>query len=289
MDKRKKRTSYQQYVIYLKMLEDDQIFRTGIIPRDVELNYLTHKWEELAAKLNDCTHGPVLSADEWKKRLNDWKNSTRAKFRKCQAEQFKQSDRAELALTPLEERALLLWGPLSSKSLSNASNEQSTTYILPDQPEIKTDIISIKTDNATNEIIIEPAQIQSQTIPLPALTPLPQEPQQNQNITISPSPAPSQELVENEEEEIKTKRRRHDSEDDQTFGMLKMKPSISTNDIKSLAIELRRLADVKEEKLKFEIAKFKFRNPGFEYNYPSSTSNYNSNDISCNDNAIPPY
>lgn len=53
---------------------------------------------------------------------------------------------------------------------------------------------------------------------------------------------------------------------------VKMKPSISTNDIKSLAIELRRLADVKEEKLKFEIAKFKFRNPGFEYNYPSSTS-----------------
>lgn len=35
----------------------------------------------------------------------------------------------------------------------------------------------------------------------------------------------------------------------------------------SIAYQLKRIADVKEEKLKFEIAKYKYNNPGFKYQY----------------------
>lgn len=38
----------------------------------------------------------------------------------------------------------------------------------------------------------------------------------------------------------------------------------------TIAYQLKRIADVKEEKLKFEIAKYKFNNPGFKYDYSGS-------------------
>lgn len=45
---------------------------------------------------------------------------------------------------------------------------------------------------------------------------------------------------------------------------------LASQDIREVARQLKRLADVKVEKLKFDIARFKFNNPGFSYNFNPS-------------------
>ncbi|XP_037950776.1 uncharacterized protein LOC119681608 [Teleopsis dalmanni] len=104
MDRRKKRTSTNQYMMYIDLMEKDQIFATQRVPRDTDSNYLTKKWKELSAKLNTCQNGPTLTAEEWRKRLNDWKNTTRCKYRRSV------SGEKDISLTSLELKALDLFG-----------------------------------------------------------------------------------------------------------------------------------------------------------------------------------
>lgn len=66
-DRRKKRTSLNQYLMYLHALEEDDIFRTGTIPKDVEFDYISKKWEKLTETLNTCDNGPSMLPEEWKK------------------------------------------------------------------------------------------------------------------------------------------------------------------------------------------------------------------------------
>lgn len=66
-DRRKKRTSLNQYLMYLLELEEDDIFRSGTIPKDVEFDYISKKWEKLTEKLNTCDNGPSMTPEEWKK------------------------------------------------------------------------------------------------------------------------------------------------------------------------------------------------------------------------------
>lgn len=40
----------------------------------------------------------------------------------------------------------------------------------------------------------------------------------------------------------------------------------ATPDTRDIARQLKRIADIKAEKLRFDIARFKFNNPGFSYN-----------------------
>ncbi|TMW43058.1 hypothetical protein DOY81_011862 [Sarcophaga bullata] len=104
MDRRKKRTSTNQYMMYIEMMEKDPVFATGRIPRDYDSNYLTRKWKELSDKLNNCNNGPTLTSEEWRKRLNDWKNTTRCKYRRSV------SGEKDITMTSLELRALELFG-----------------------------------------------------------------------------------------------------------------------------------------------------------------------------------
>lgn len=67
MDRRKKRTSTNQYMMYIEMMEKDPIFATGRVPRDYDTNYLSRKWKELSDKLNECGNGPTLTSEEWRK------------------------------------------------------------------------------------------------------------------------------------------------------------------------------------------------------------------------------
>lgn len=67
MDRRKKRTSSEQYQMYIELMESDPIFASGRVPRDYDLNYLTKKWKELSDRLNKCGSGPTLTAEEWRK------------------------------------------------------------------------------------------------------------------------------------------------------------------------------------------------------------------------------
>ncbi|XP_058981995.1 uncharacterized protein LOC131803979 [Musca domestica] len=110
MDRRKKRTSTNQYMMYIEMMEKDPIFATGRVPRDYDPNYLSRKWKELSDKLNGCSNGPTLTSEEWRKRLNDWKNTTRCKYRRSI------SGEKDITMTSLEMRALELFGKVPAQS-----------------------------------------------------------------------------------------------------------------------------------------------------------------------------
>lgn len=45
---------------------------------------------------------------------------------------------------------------------------------------------------------------------------------------------------------------------------------LASQDVREVARQLKRIADIKAEKLKFDIARFKFNNPGFSYNFSPS-------------------
>ncbi|ALC42574.1 prod [Drosophila busckii] len=121
MDRRKKRTSSEQYQMYIDLMEADPIFASGRVPRDYDLNYLTKKWKELSDRLNKCSSGPTLTAEEWRKRLNDWKNTTRCKYRRSLM-----SSEKDIAMSSLETRALNLFGkvPGHGESLINLKSEK---------------------------------------------------------------------------------------------------------------------------------------------------------------------
>ncbi|KAH8401205.1 hypothetical protein KR009_003704 [Drosophila setifemur] len=122
MDRRKKRTSSEQYQMYIDMMEADPIFATGRVPRDYDLNYLTKKWKELSDRLNKCGRGPTLTPEEWRKRLNDWKNTTRCKYRRSLL-----STEKDISMTSLETRALDLFGKMpttTGEALMNLKSEK---------------------------------------------------------------------------------------------------------------------------------------------------------------------
>ncbi|KAH8370005.1 hypothetical protein KR093_001863, partial [Drosophila rubida] len=121
MDRRKKRTSSEQYQMYIELMESDPIFASGRVPRDYDLNYLTKKWKELSDRLNKCGSGPTLTAEEWRKRLNDWKNTTRCKYRRSLM-----SSEKDISMSSLETRALNLFGkvPGAGEALMNLKSEK---------------------------------------------------------------------------------------------------------------------------------------------------------------------
>ncbi|EDW32173.1 GL10574 [Drosophila persimilis] len=77
MARRNKRTSYEQYQIYLNMMESNPVLTNG-------------------------------RATRYDDRLNDWKNTTRCKYRRIML-----SPGAKLSLSPLETRALSIFGEVS--------------------------------------------------------------------------------------------------------------------------------------------------------------------------------
>ncbi|XP_068145351.1 uncharacterized protein prod [Drosophila tropicalis] len=127
MDRRKKRTSSEQYQMYIDMMESDSIFATGRVPRDYDLNYLTKKWKELSDRLNKCSSGPTLTPEEWRKRLNDWKNTTRCKYRRSLM-----STEKDISMTTLETRALDLFGKVPSVTNDSILNLKSEKQELED-------------------------------------------------------------------------------------------------------------------------------------------------------------
>lgn len=63
--KRSGNTSREQIELYLDLLENDEIFRTGVLNPTVKTNYTEEKWEMLTVKLNCIGTGPVLTTSVW--------------------------------------------------------------------------------------------------------------------------------------------------------------------------------------------------------------------------------
>lgn len=293
--------------MYIELLEKDAVFRSGTTPRDMEPNYLNNKWKELSIKLNTCQNGPQLSPEEWKKRLNDWKNSTRCKYRRSV------SGEKDISMSPLEVKALSLFGKTpvlvrSSQTIefkseakelyeaekkhqaaakSRSGNVQSDNMqSLDDDLEgIFIDEEVYNEDESVEEVEIKERKIETtngvspknkrrRTIettvyeiksfsPKTTLTSTPQTLNICQNSVCDttptatdqppppqlPPPSPSIQQCSNE-----TNTENHQS----------VQPQINI-DTSGIEFQLKRIADIKAEKLRFEIAKHKFNNPGFEY------------------------
>ncbi|XP_055374544.1 uncharacterized protein LOC129607536 isoform X2 [Condylostylus longicornis] len=359
-DKRKKKTSLFQYKQYLKALEEDEIFRTGFIPPGRDANYLSLKWKELADKLNEDDKGPKLSAEEWKKRLMDWKHTTRAKERRIN------EGNTHLRMTPLEVRFMELWGCVptiinisSIKTDSKPSDikiekSNETEKIFEEaleEPETKQDIATITAHEL--QLLSSASQSQLQSVP-PSheikvveqiqITAPEKKPQvsndsinleqttthatsvaekKNENNRSSPPPLkrvrmgnisqahitqipisiangndfnetnnltsnantamtvtsttiPAQISTTRENLQILTQtltapqaNNLHNTpEIAYTINTLPQEnDSIPVIDVQNIASQIKRLADIKEQKLRFEIEKFKFKNPGFQYNF----------------------
>ncbi|KAH0818009.1 hypothetical protein GEV33_004782 [Tenebrio molitor] len=110
--KRCQNTTSEQYEEYVKLMETDDIFRSGKLTPTISPNYILESWDNLTNKLNAIGTGPVLSSKEWAKRLGDWKNAARAKYRKIAASRLKTGGGVgeEIKLSALEDRGLAVWG-----------------------------------------------------------------------------------------------------------------------------------------------------------------------------------
>uniref|UniRef100_A0A1B0AAN9 Regulatory protein zeste n=1 Tax=Glossina pallidipes TaxID=7398 RepID=A0A1B0AAN9_GLOPL len=342
MDRRKKRTSTNQYILYIEMMEKDAVFASGRIPRDYDPNYLHRKWKELSDKLNSCSNGPTLTAEEWRKRLNDWKNTTRCKYRRSV------SGEKDISMTSLELRALELFGKSPSSSAppeqvtihfkSEKDDEDmehiSTTETFQKQlqaaveeaiggdedaehlveaeqeeaeeilPEAQNTSVISSTGAGGDTIVVEETTYHEDDVKgdehLEFIT------QRRPTIVSSSTANPLQTVVTSAPTatvtklingDIPLKRLRsqisdqiiyevtaptiqHHHQQAQPISITQAQQHIgqeltaagttviaTSQDMREVARQLKRLADIKAEKLKFEIEQFKFRNPGFNYSF----------------------
>lgn len=89
-------------------------------------------------------------------------------------------------------------------------------------------------------------------------------------------------IVEDMEASAAQKRQEEEENNDENMNISPKKISLAQNLQQassgdstfhsSIAYQLKRIADVKEEKLKFEIAKYKHNNPGFKYDYSGTVA-----------------
>jgi hypothetical protein len=68
--KRCQNTTSEQYEEYVKLMETDDIFRSGKLTPTISPNYILESWDNLTNKLNAIGTGPVLSSKEWAKVRN---------------------------------------------------------------------------------------------------------------------------------------------------------------------------------------------------------------------------
>lgn len=350
-------------MMYLDMMEKDSIFATGRIPRDVESNYLHKKWKELSDKLNTCNSGPTLTAEEWRKRLNDWKNTTRCKYRRSI------SGEKDISLTSLELKALDLFGKVPNTSSEPVSitlkcekedpdeeiEHQRTSESLQKelQAAVEEAICGDDDEDALQEEGEEQEEIITHTITNNVQTSVGSastagnvettayrtivvenaqftDEEQNQDhlefitqrrhtlgtsstssnavatavqTTVTAAPPIQASVTKLINGEMPLKRLRTQPPTEQVIYEVKKAPiaqhpqqrtitirntavpqsecnssssshlmalsSLATPDAREIARQLKRIADVKAEKLRFEIARFKFNNPGFVYHSPT--------------------
>ncbi|XP_037959097.1 uncharacterized protein LOC119688493 [Teleopsis dalmanni] len=342
----KRRTSTNQYMMYINLMEKDQIFATQRVPRELDKSYLTNKWKELALELNQCQNGPTLTAEEWRKRLSNWRNATRYKYRRSV------SGEKNIFLTAIELQALNLFDKtlliptmpeqMSSqlKCAKDAEDETKRTAemftleelqaafdeligsdnddqyddneeILPDESETKVE--QSNTDNGlltpyrttvventphTNENPNEENQLEfithrKQIIESTINSAVPEiahtAPATTEIILIN-GDVQFQRLLSHAPEQIKYEVKeapinQHDTQgistihshqthtQEQIEHIQEGAPiadtiTITSQDAGELILQVKRIANIKYEKLKFEIEKFKFKNPEFQYNIP---------------------
>lgn len=226
-------------------------------------------------------------------RLNDWKNSTRCKFRRSQ------NGEKGISITALEKKALALFGtaPYTSTVCNNvkieskqqANNTSTTDSEHNAEVENMLQEVEFATEEVEpeNHIIVRKRSIsgENHSSHNPKNIKIEKKhPTINKKTIIFDFDASDENLDEDMAHIIvedvpklsgSQKQSRHVEETMEHTNFLSPKkitlnpqPSSSESGFQSsIAYQLKRIADVKEEKLMFEIAKYKYNNPGFKYDY----------------------
>ncbi|KAI4454146.1 hypothetical protein MML48_10g00000202 [Holotrichia oblita] len=269
--KRRRNTTDEQYEIYLFEMEQDYNFRSGTINPTMDENYLKNKWEILSTKLNSVANGPQLSVAEWKKRFKDWKNSTRAKYRKlCDSQkETGGGPPSKIILGDLEERGLAVWGKaaVTGSSVTEEGGLQILSIRIPElEPSSSMNEGNLESttkenifDNDVQYITVEETagtSVDECVAHYTTVTP------QNKNLIKTPrKDTPLKEVARNLLQSYNT-----GVENNLSIGT-----SISTfiknyEDIQTKKLKLKEERNnIEKQKLKFEIAKVKFLNPDFKF------------------------
>lgn len=261
------KTSQQQYEQYLQLMECDSTFRSGTINPTIDPQYMLKKWSELCDRLNSCGSGPFLTCVEWKKvknmtylkqsyaslhicfqRFNDWKNSTRAKYRKYVEQRGLTGGgrSSAAALTPTEERGISVWGrvavtgtPQVQITGGGLSEVEDINTLVEEQVQAEENTQNVsdasETGHEERKSLSESSTVVSRARPA-AVTPL-------------------------------VKKRKKCERSVRTIGeelLNAYKENSSMVEIKKMELEDKKLL-LESQKLKFEIAKYKFENPLFVF------------------------
>ncbi|KAH8290994.1 hypothetical protein KR054_007668 [Drosophila jambulina] len=224
MNRRNKRTSFNQYTYFLDTMEANPRLAANKVSR----LYDAKKWKEMSVELNKCPLGPKLSAEDWRKRLNDWKNTTRSKYRRSIAAGARDS------MTALENRAMNIFfavpisiEPVEYEEYEETQEEQEE--LIDDEPHAHYQELEPAEEPAAT-VLIRGSESSAHSIRL-----------QNPASVIY---------------EVETILPTNISD--------KEKSVLSF--AKEIQDQLKRISDIHEAALHFKIARFKYKNPGFEYN-----------------------
>ncbi|XP_017014398.2 uncharacterized protein [Drosophila takahashii] len=233
MNRRNKRTSYYQYEVYLDFMEDNPLMSANKLGRTQD----GRKWKELSDQLNKCTVGPTLAPEEWRKRLNDWKNSTRAKYRRSQS-----SDDKSNSLNTLETRALQIF------------SAESVYREVPVAPGFK----ELVEDHEEPEESDQEEQEE-----------LEEEEEDEEYEYVAPRELPSRTVINGHSS---GKQLRLQGNAQIIYQVTNIAPAAQSAPKepaasygKKIEQQLKRISDIQEASLHFKIARFKYNNPGFEY------------------------
>ncbi|KAH8369511.1 hypothetical protein KR200_006567 [Drosophila serrata] len=247
MNRRNKRTSSSQYKYFLDTMEANPRLAANTMSR---ANY-TKKWKEMGVELNKCQLGPKLSAEEWRKvsavqyleflptnpsnlrqRLNDWKNSTRSKYRRCVVT----GDRG--SMSALENRCMRIFfvgdttsrEPAAYDDFSDYDEEEQEEEFLDDEHHAQYQEPEASEGHPAVVLINGVDQSSAKRIRL----------QNPQSVIYE-----VEHLLPNTTSE---------------------KEEPVTSFAKEIQVQINRLSKIQEASLDFKIARFKYKNPGFEYN-----------------------
>ncbi|XP_068146278.1 uncharacterized protein [Drosophila tropicalis] len=257
MNRRNKRTSWLQYEVYLDAMENSPALSSGRLSRHEDLV----RWKSLAGDLNKCRSGPHLSAEEWRKRLNDWKSTTRCKYRKSL-----QSN--DITMTEIETRALRVFGAMPNAERDYTVWKEETEEVVEEEQEeeeTEEELVEEDLTDAENEIFLEDNIQRPNKIETTYRT-----------ILLEDDDAPAVEYIttttDTNGHQQAAKRIRLPSGNASVIYDVERTPYITTelsdpipNFAQQIEQQLKRISDIQYESLQFKIARFKFNNPGFEY------------------------
>ncbi|XP_017033186.1 uncharacterized protein [Drosophila kikkawai] len=226
MNRRNKRTSFNQLTFFLDTMEANPRLAANKLSRACDAK----KWKEMSVELNQCPVGPKLSAEDWRKRLNDWKNTTHSKYRRSVTAGNRTMNAQETRCMRIFFGEPCSQEPVQFDEYPDYEEDQPEEQeYIEEEPQAQYQELEPEEENAAAMLISRAEQNSAQRIRL-----------QNPESIIY---------------EVETILPTNTSEEESvlSFG-------------KEIQHQIKRISDIHKAALDFKIARFKYKNPGFEFN-----------------------